>query len=180
MPIDDARLTRDAPAFLCDEMLVRLGRWLRGAGYDTRLAEPGNSDRALLAIATAEDRLVLTSDRAMAQHSAAAGRLVVLTGTGVAEQATELARRCAVDWLHRPFTRCLVDNEELRPASDRQIQTAPPGARACGGPYLACPACGRLYWPGSHYRRMLRQLAAWRRDGGVPSVARSDRASRSA
>ena len=34
---------------LCDEMLARLGRWLRAAGYDTEIATGGASDRALTA-----------------------------------------------------------------------------------------------------------------------------------
>jgi hypothetical protein len=33
-------MTND-PRFLCDEMLVGLGRWLRIAGYDTAIAERG-------------------------------------------------------------------------------------------------------------------------------------------
>ncbi len=32
--------------FLCDEMLTRLARWLRAAGYDTVMLEIGESDGA--------------------------------------------------------------------------------------------------------------------------------------
>ena len=34
---------------MCDEMLLRLGRWLRAAGYDTAIAEGGMEDPALIA-----------------------------------------------------------------------------------------------------------------------------------
>src|SRR3977135_3678526 len=47
----------------CDEMLTRLGRWLRAAGYDTAIAENGMPDAALIARCVAEDRILLTRDR---------------------------------------------------------------------------------------------------------------------
>lgn len=163
--------------FLCDEMLVRLGRWVRSAGYDTLIAPPGTADRQLLATALAEDRLVITCDRALAERRGARERVVVLAATHVAAQARELARRCGLDWLHRPFSRCLVDNAALA-AADRHLPTAPAAVRANGGPFLACPDCGRLYWRGSHHRRMLRQLREWQgereavdvSDGAAPRV----------
>jgi uncharacterized protein with PIN domain len=53
------------------------------------------------------------------------------------------------------FTRCLVCNTELRPATEAEYATlVPPQARALPGPLRRCPACGRVYWPGSHARRM--------------------------
>jgi hypothetical protein len=41
--------------FLCDEMLVGLGRWLRIAGYDTVIAERGRNDRELGRIGLADE-----------------------------------------------------------------------------------------------------------------------------
>src|SRR5512134_3148833 len=40
----------DELRFLCDEMLVGLGRWLRIAGCDTAIAERGRRDRDLATI----------------------------------------------------------------------------------------------------------------------------------
>jgi uncharacterized protein len=48
--------------FLCDHMLVRLGRWLRAAGYDTAIIEDALSDREILDRAIHEERLLLTRD----------------------------------------------------------------------------------------------------------------------
>lgn len=170
----EPELGRTAARFLCDEMLVRLGRWVRSAGYDTLIAAPGSDDHRLIATALAEDRLVITCDRALARRRGARERVVVLAATDVAVQARELARRCGIDWLHRPFSRCLVDNAALAIAAHRHLQTAPPAVRANGGPFLACPGCGRTYWRGSHYRRMLRQLEEWQREREAGGV--SDRA----
>src|SRR5438128_10712908 len=47
----------------CDEMLARLGRWLRAAGYDTAIAAGGLPDAALIARCAAEARILVTRDR---------------------------------------------------------------------------------------------------------------------
>ena len=147
----------DEPRFLCDEMLRRLGRWLRTAGYDTAIAVPGAADRDLLALARAESRTLLTRDRRLA---ALDGGVALVSGEADAA-ARELLERFGVDWLHAPFTRCLVDNAPLRPAAEAERDGLPPRARAVGGPVNACPDCGRLYWPGSHVRRMQAVLERW-------------------
>jgi hypothetical protein len=52
-------------------------------------------------------------------------------------------------------------------APDPQHATAelalqvPEDARQPVEELLACPACGRVYWRGSHYKRMRRKLAEW-------------------
>ncbi|MFC1747188.1 Mut7-C RNAse domain-containing protein [Pseudomonadota bacterium] len=46
--------------FLCDEMLQRVGRWLRVAGYDTLIAVPGTPDRELIALAQQTDCTFIT------------------------------------------------------------------------------------------------------------------------
>ena len=66
------------PCFLCDEMLGRLARYLRAAGYDTMLATGGTADRDLLHLAAAEARYFLTLDRAIPQHKASAGIVFLL------------------------------------------------------------------------------------------------------
>ncbi|MCR5878647.1 Mut7-C RNAse domain-containing protein [Phenylobacterium sp. J367] len=138
--------------FLCDEMLVRLARLLRAAGYDTYLAAGGEKDAALLHLAREEGRQLLTRDRRLAE--AAQPDSVRITGFGPEQEARRLSEAVLIDWDFAPFTRCVMDNAPLRPASLDQIDRMPPRAQALAGPFRACPACGRLYWPGSHARRM--------------------------
>ncbi len=147
--------------FLCDEMVARLGRWLRAAGYDTAIACSGADDAALVAQAVAEDRVLLSRDTRLAQRRAVTGRLVLLTGQRVDDWAGQVAAHCAVDWLAAPFSRCLMDNAVLQP-HPRGWDAAPPSARALPGAVMQCPHCGRAYWPGSHARRMRARLERWR------------------
>jgi hypothetical protein len=54
----------------------------------------------------------------------------------------------------------MLDNAELVPAGRDERARVPEGVP--DGPVMRCPACARVYWPGSHLRRMYRQLAVWR------------------
>jgi hypothetical protein len=123
---------------LCDEMLKGIGRWLRAAGYDVAIAEDGAHDDDLLAHARAESRLLLTCDRRLAARAGADPAIAVLATESLDEAARELSARFGIDWLHAPFTRCLVDNARLTPAAQEEVPGLPVTVRQ--GPARACPA----------------------------------------
>lgn len=152
--------------FLCDEMLARLARLLRAAGYDTVLSQGGASDDALVRQAGAERRIILTRDRELAALAGPKGLLV--SGQGAMGEAHALTRALSLDWALAPFTRCVMDNSDLREAGPEEIARMPESARERPGPFRVCPACGRLYWPGSHTRRIRERLTALERSGGIP------------
>jgi uncharacterized protein with PIN domain len=143
--------------FLCDEMLLRLARLLRAAGYDTYLAHDGQRDAELLEIARAENRVLVTRDKQLAALAHPRGVLVEVGGGGHGE-AAQLASTLPIDWTHAPFSRCLVDNTPLRDAEDPDLAQIPEQARTLPGPFRACPECGRVYWPGSHVKRLGERL----------------------
>lgn len=149
--------------FLCDEMLARLCRYLRAAGYDAALATNGSPDHTLLRQCRDEARRFLTLDRRIPEHKAAAGIVVILPNDQLDEQAQVLTRAFGLDWLARAFTRCLVDNTALRPADAEERERISWLRGDAGEPVAACPSCGRVYWRGSHYRRMRERLEAWQR-----------------
>jgi uncharacterized protein len=139
-------------------MLGRLARVMRAAGEDVALAAPGARDEALLALAEHEGRVLLTRDRALAARAGERGRLIV--ADQAMAQAEEVARAtgAAVDWRGARFTRCLMDNTELRAASPAEIAAMPATARQGAGPFRACALCRRVYWPGSHVGRLEERL----------------------
>lgn len=127
--------------FICDQMLARLGRWLRAAGYDTVIIGQSMPDKEILALAIAEDRMLLTRDRYFeGKHNA-----IYLLGNSVEECAAQLSRELKMDWLAAPFTRCLECNTSL---ISEEMGTF-------------CPKCQKHYWEGSHTRRMLTTLTHW-------------------
>lgn len=147
--------------FLCDEMLSGLGRWLRAAGYDTLIAGQGVPARELIAQAVRDSRLLLTRDRKLAEFRDAAKTVLVLNGNGLDSSVTELMSRLPVAWDYRPFSRCMVCNTLLEQAASEMIERVPPASRAHVQQLYHCPGCDRVYWEGSHVRRMRARLAAW-------------------
>ncbi len=149
------------PRFLCDEMLGRLCRYLRAAGYDTLQANNGNQDRDLLRQCHGEGRYFLTQDQLVREHKAARDVALILPQGDLDDLAAFLGAHFQIDWLGHAFTRCLRDNTLLLPADAAAAATIPEDARRPGEPLTACPACGRVYWQGSHYKRMRARLAKW-------------------
>lgn len=159
----------DERRFLCDEMLIGLGRWLRIAGYDTEIAARGRSDRELVEQAHAEDRVLLTRDRRLVEIRNAGGRTIVLESEGIDAWAAELGRRLRLDWTHDPLSRCAVCNAVLRAAAPEQRRNLPPLIQALDEPVNVCPRCGKLYWEGSHVRRIRGRLDGFARGEEDPA-----------
>lgn len=148
-------------------MLARLARYLRAAGLDTTLADASASDAQILQEAISEERWLLTADRKIGEHKAAVGCAIQLPFGSLDAQAAALNTLFEIDWLDRAFTRCLVDNTRLLPATPEHAGRVPADARRDGEELLACPACGRVYWRGSHYKRMRGKLASWQGMAGT-------------
>jgi hypothetical protein len=151
--------------FLCDAMLARLARYLRAAGYDTTLAGNADADRVVVRQALEEGRCLLTADRKIIEHKAARGRVLMLPHGSLDAQVKVLGMHFPMDWTGRAFSRCLLDNALLSPVSEQALPSVPQDVRQSGEAIMQCPSCQRIYWRGSHYRRMMGRLRHWQ-DGG--------------
>lgn len=134
-------------------MLGRLARWLRVLGYDTSY-DMTLHDAALVRLAEEEGRILLTRDRHLLRELRSARAHEVRQDEPL-QQLRDLVTALALPPPADLFTRCLLCNavlEEL--AHERAEPLLPPGVRGIPGPVRQCPVCGRLYWDGSHVRRM--------------------------
>lgn len=154
-------MTSEAPKFLVDEMLQRLGRWLRAAGYDTRIAHDASPDYYLLRQAIEEDRQLITRDRKILEHRRAANHVILLECSSLEECVQVLSRQFPINWEYKPFSRCLVCNTPLHQATPDQKRKAPASVHERALPARYCPTCQQVFWTGSHVKRMHRQLARW-------------------
>ncbi len=147
------------PRFVCDEMLKKLGQWLRVAGYDTVFPAPGTKDRDVLSLAVEEGRWLVTRDRDFNDFSWGRSWILFIRGGNWLDSARDLTGLIGLDWHYRPFTRCKSCNQVLEPF-DRNSQgyllpgnlTSPPATA------WVCPSCRQAFWEGSHVYRMRRQL----------------------
>lgn len=141
------------PRFLADAHLGGLARRLRLLGFDTELARDA-PDRGLADLADGDGRIVLSRDRELLKHRRVArGRYVRARTTE--EQLREVVAHFGLREGIRPFSRCLACNALLRPAERGDIAgRLPPRVAAGQTEFTLCTGCGRLYWPGSHWRRL--------------------------
>jgi uncharacterized protein len=156
--------------FICDEMLKRLGRWLRAAGYDTLIQENGGADGAMLRDARREVRLLITRDHKLMEFRNAADTVVLLHGNTLQECVDELTSKLQLNWLYRPFSRCLVCNTLLVEADAGAWARLPVASRPHVDKLLSCSSCAKVYWEGGHVRRMRARLAAWQAGAGINDV----------
>jgi len=140
-------------------MLGRLARWLRVLGFDT-LYEPTLSDPELVARAELDGRIVLTRDRALLRDLRPE-RAVEITSDDPLVQLSAVVERCELAPPAALFTRCLLCNVILDDLPDDAGRALlPPKSRELPGPVRRCSRCGRVYWNGSHARRMQATLRA--------------------
>ncbi len=106
----------------------------------------------------------------MREHKAAHGVALILPHKNLDHLAGLLHDYYHMDWLGHAFTRCLVDNTLLEAADDAALARAPADTLRPEEPLHHCPTCGRIYWRGSHYKRMRAKLAAWQAARTNPSA----------
>ena len=145
------------PRFFADAHLGALARLLRMAGFDT-VYDNGLHDDAIVRRAEAEQRIVLSRDRELLKrrelaHGAYLHELRPARQLREVFERFELAGRC------EPFSLCLCCNVRLRPADKAAVVARLPSrVRERQQRFCECPACGRLYWEGSHWQRMRARL----------------------
>lgn len=143
------------PAFLADAMLGKLARWLRLLGIDCAW-EPHVADEALVRRGVWQGRVILTRDRRLPEEWRVSD-VHVLRADDPFEQLREVLERFDLAASVRLFSRCSECNVPLEPASAAQvIEQVPERVAAEQGDLWACPACGRVYWEGSHTARIRR------------------------
>jgi hypothetical protein len=154
------------PKFVLDVHLGRLAGYLRMLGFDTVYANRA-SDLELVRVAAEERRILLTRDRGVLKHSAVTHGYW-LRETDSRRQAEEVVSRFDLARLLHPLTRCMVCNEPLREVAKAEVQgRVPQGTLQRHEEFRECAGCGRVYWEGSHSRRMrqwIEQLAASTRE----------------
>lgn len=140
--------------FAADCNLGKLAKWLRILGYDTRY-ERRVADLVFIRKAAGEGRIVLTRKRELASLSFE-GRLVVVKADHVRLQLGEILEALSLepDPVKR-MTRCLGCNTLLDAIPKVSVEGRVPAyVYVKCARFKSCPACGRIYWPGTHRRHI--------------------------
>ena len=161
--------------FIADNNVGKLARWLRLMGYDTLLFKE-KDDARMIKTALSEDRVILTKDaQFMKRRLVASGTLkaVHIEQDDPRLQVQEVVKTLSLDYHFKPFSLCLECNRALTARGKDEVRDLVP---ACvfetQTQYTECPACHRVYWPGTHWQAMGRKLQDLQSGGGKnhPSI----------
>ena len=139
-------------------MLGTLGKWLRLLGYDTVTATD-QPDAVLVRQARAEGRLILTRDRELARRRGVDALLIA--DDDLDAQLAQVVRELRLV-APRPGSRCPHCNELLLSVTREDVADAvPPYVLRSHEQFRRCPACGQVYWRGSHWPQVEARLGLW-------------------
>lgn len=146
---------------LVDGMCGRLARYLRFCGHDTAYVPDRGleGDDAIIRLAEAEDRIVVTRDRDLASRASGSIRLESTNIDGQLRAVADVG--ISLELPERP-TRCGRCNGSLRRVSS---PTNPPSYVADDADAVfRCDRCGQWFWRGSHWERVDARLEPIRSD----------------
>lgn len=149
--------------FVIDVHLGKLCSLLRLAGLDTVIED---QDDIAAGRSARERRVLLTRDVGLLKRS------IVECGYWVRQtdpprQFVEVLERYGLADAMAPFTRCLRCNTLLAAADLAQVAARlQPRTRETFREFHECPGCGRVYWRGAHYERLVVALERARAAAG--------------
>jgi uncharacterized protein with PIN domain len=139
--------------FIADVMLGRLAKRLRLLGFDV-LYDRALDDNEILRLSLAQDRVILTRDLALSARPLASNHLLIKS-EAVQEQAEQVLTAFHLKALVAPLSRCSVCNETLKSITKQDAHNlVPVHIYDNNSNFLSSPKCGRIYWKGTHVRRM--------------------------
>ena len=147
--------------FIVDNNVGKLARWLRLIGYDTLLFKQ-KDDGQMIKIALSENRVILTKDaQFMKRRLVTNGKLktIHIKQDDPKLQVQEVVKTLNLNYQFKPFSLCLECNRALVARNKEEVKNLVP-ARVfeTQTQYTECPACQRIYWPGTHWQAMVKKL----------------------
>jgi len=147
--------------FIVDSNVGRLARWLRIAGFDTVFINDLDDNR-LVRLALSEGRVLLTKDTQILKRRVATTRrlkVILIESEEVKAQLRQVVKTLKLTEEIKPFTLCLECNQPLVTKDKEEVkELVPPYVFETQTQYMQCPACHRVYWRGTHWQRMSREL----------------------
>ncbi len=131
-------------------MLEKLGAYLRILGLDAHVSGLQGSD--LVEQAVVDRRVLLTRSRRLFDRAPLGGHVFLVEDSDPVLQLQAVVHAFAIDPYARLFSRCIRCNVELEELVERGEWTArvPPRVLERYARFWICPACGTIFWRGTH------------------------------
>lgn len=139
--------------FVLDVHLGKLAKYLRMLGFDT-LYRNDYKDKELADISLSQNRIILTRDRDLLKYSHITHGYYV-RNTNSLQQVSEIVKRFDLYEQIKPLSRCILCNHPLSIVDKAEIiDQLEPKTIKHYNTFYRCEGCGKIYWKGSHYKRM--------------------------
>jgi len=147
-----------ATSFVIDVHLGKLAKYFRLLGFDADYVNDRDDDE-ILRVSNAERRIILTCDRQMLKRSDVV-RGMLINSRKPEEQLAEVLERLDIKDAAEPFSRCTQCNGSIEEITDeREYDEAfgelPQRVKTWCKELYICRSCGKIYWKGSHYEKMV-------------------------
>ena len=158
--------TMASTRFILDVHLGKLARLLRMAGFDT-IYRNNLDDPEIIQIAEDENRIVLTRDRGILKNKRVKhGHFV--ESTYAKEQLKEIIDVFELKESIRFLSRCIACNGTIAEVSKEEIEMElKPGTNQYFNDFFRCRDCGKVYWEGSHFDRMMNFYEEMKEELGI-------------
>ncbi|MCJ7774086.1 MAG: Mut7-C ubiquitin/RNAse domain-containing protein [Desulfobacterales bacterium] len=147
-------------AFIVDSHLGKLVRLLRLLGLDTRYSD--DEDTKIIRLAIHEKRIILTRDRQLLQRKEVTHGYCIRS-TNPELQLKEVLKRFDLYSQIKEFYRCTMCNGVISPINKSDIRhRLGPKTDKYFNEFYFCPGCERIYWKGSHYKKLKKKIEMFR------------------
>ncbi len=139
--------------FVVDRHLGRIAKWLRTMGFDA-FYDVNCPDERLREECRREGSVLVTTAESIGSNLQAP-RTVLVPKEETGDQIRTLVQELHLDPRAGLFTRCVICNLPVHPVRPEVCaDLIPPHVRASTSRFTRCTQCGRVYWEGSHTKRL--------------------------
>ena len=140
--------------FILDNMFGKLAKFLRAAGYDTVYIKHNEREK-LIPLAVSEQRILITKDSKIKNPDI---KIHFLVENDLNEQIKNVVKNFELDYKNA-FTLCVECNKPLAKVPKESIKAkVPERVFSTMDEFYSCENCGRVFWPGTHYDKIMKKL----------------------
>ena len=158
-------MTANGPKFAVDQMVIKLGKYLRILGYDA-VWDSSLRTHELILWANREQRILVTRNTRLDSEYPRVARRLQLTVTDPVEQLRIVLQQLDLARRIHPFSRCIRCNVCLAPVTNSSDirDRVHPNVYSRYHNFFTCPSCHTVFWKGTHVRNTSRKL-------GIPDTS---------
>jgi len=139
--------------FIVTNELGKLAKRLRILGFDTITCEAPRSSELIIR-ALSDERIIVTRSKTIGEKLEKS--TVVVTSPELKEQLKQIFGKLNLKIEeNKMFTRCTLCNNMLVDVSKNEVKDlVPPRVYEGQEVFKKCPACGKIYWQGTHWGKI--------------------------